>query len=209
MRKLALMVGTSILLVTGGTFAGAQEPAVHAGVDQTAIARWNVREAGQRVIYFAAAFNHVNQDAGWPSIGYAGRAECREVDRGHHTYVICRGRAKPVDLMPGDFVMDPALQSARLSVTTEGVQHTVSWEATGETPQPYLHQHAGTDVGFQVMTGSSRRALASGTLFGQEFTPRKGAIMMQGAIVDVYLNGRQGGFQFRDGTLIFRQVFRK
>jgi hypothetical protein len=197
-------------MTTGGALANAQEPAAHVDAGQFAIARWKANEDGQRVMYFAAGFNQVNQTAAWPSVGYAGRAECREVDRGHHSFVICSGRARPVELAPGDFVVDPALQTATLKVTSEGMTHEVSWSATGDAPEPYFHQHAGTDVGAQVMTSTGRRATASGTLYGQTLEPAKGAFISQGTMVDVYLNGRGGHtvFDLRDGVLFFKQIFR-
>ena len=208
MRKLALVLGVSIFLVAGGTAAGSQVPETHAGANQYALAEWKTTENGNRVIYFAAGINQASGPQ-WPFTGYVGRAECKRVDRGHHAFMRCTGRAQPAQLAPGDFVVDPALQSASLRLVLDDVTHTVSWEATGDTPKPYFHQHAGTDVGFQVMSSMGRRALATGTLFGQELEASRRGYLVQGAMVDVYLNERFdiGHFHFRDGTLFFRRTF--
>lgn len=209
MRKLALLVGISALLVPVG--AAAQQPSVHTDVSQLALAQWTVTEDGERVVYFAAGFNRA-RGTDWPSIGYAGRAECKKVVHGHHTRYVCRGRARPVELAPGDFLVDPALQSAHLKVTAYGFTNEVSWTAKGtEPPQPYFHQHAGTDVGAQVMTASARRATATGTIFGNELEEARFGYMSEGVMFDVYPNApapRAGEVTFRDGVMHFRHSFR-
>lgn len=210
MRKLALLVGISVFLVTGGALAAAQEPSVHVDAGQFAMAQWTVVEDGQRVVYFAAGFNRVDANAAYPSTGYVGRAECRKVERGHHTRWVCSGRARPSELTPGDFVVDPALQTARLRVVSEDMEHVIEWAATGDAPQPYLHQHAGTDVGLQVMTSASRSAEATGTAFGQELDAARFGHIFQGAMFDVYSDARfAGGLRLLDnGTLVLRRTLR-
>ncbi|MDQ3914234.1 MAG: hypothetical protein M3323_02735 [Actinomycetota bacterium] len=210
MRRLGLLVAVSALLVSGsGLPASSQEPHVRADASQFAMAQWKVAENGERTIYFAAGITRVDGPE-WPFTGYVGRAECTRVVRGHHSHFVCRGRARPVDLAPGDFVMDPALQTARLNVVSEGMTHQFTWEANPDAPRPYFHQHAGTDVGAQVMTSLARRASATGTAYEQELDDSRNGFLVEGAMVDAYLNGRAElpHLTFRDdGTLIFRQTF--
>ena len=204
MRRLAgLLVGLSILLMSGGIAAAYQVPDVHGDVSQYAVAEWRVVEDGNRVIYFAAGINRSGPD--WPFTGYVGRAECRRIDNGHHTYLRCSGRARPARLAPGDFVVDPALASARLTVVDEEFTHQVAWASNGDQPQPYFHQHFGTDVGFLATTALSQRATSTGTLFGQELEDGRRAFMVQGVMAEVYLNQTVdiGHFHFRDGRLFF------
>ena len=207
MRKLAMLLGVSVFLVAGGTAAGSQAPEPHANATQYALAQWNTQEDGNRVIYFAAGINRVSSSK-WPFIGYIGRAECRRVNNGHHSYMRCSGRARPAQLAPGDFVVDPALQTANLKVVNDDGTHEVSWQASG-APRPYFHQHAGTDVGALVTTSLGRRAVATGTIYGQELEEGR-AYIVQSAMAEVYLSERfdLGHFHFRDGTLFFRRTFR-
>ncbi|HEV2755000.1 MAG TPA: hypothetical protein VG318_04410 [Actinomycetota bacterium] len=207
MRRLSLLMVVSALFVAGSALpAGSQEPQVRTDVSQLAMAQWKVTENGERTIYFAAGFTRSSATE-WPFVGYVGRAECTKVTRGHHTHFVCRGRARPVDLAPGDFVVDPALQTGRLTVTAEGETHEVSWEASPDAPQPYFHQHAGTDVGAQIMTAMHRRASATGTAYGVELVGSRHGFLSQGLMVDVYLMNRGlPHVTFRDdGTMIFRQ----
>ena len=202
-RKLALLVGVSVFLISGGTAAGLQVPEAHGDVSQYAVAEWRTVEDGNKVIYFAAGMNRTGAD--WPFTAYVGRAVCRRVDNGHHVGLRCTGRAQPARLNPGDFVVDPALNSAQLKVVDGDFTHEVSWQATPDTPQPYFHQHLGTDVGFLVTTAMSRRADATGNLFGQELEDGRRSYIVQGVVAEVYLNERFdiGHFHFRDGTLFF------
>lgn len=208
MRRVSLLVAFSALTIAGGALpASSQEPQVRTDVSQFAMAQWKVTENGERTIYFAAGFTRASATEP-PFTGYVGRAECKRVVRGHHSHFVCRGRARPVDLAPGDFVVDPALQTARLTVTSEGATHDFAWEATPDAPQPYFHQHAGTDVGAQVMTAMARRASATGTAFGVQLEGSRHGLLSQGAMVDAYLRGRSAvpHVAFRDdGTLVFRQ----
>ena len=209
MRKLAMLLGVSVFLVAGGTAAGSQGPEPHVNATQYALAEWRTTENGNRVIYFAAGVNRVSGPE-WPSKGYIGRAECRRVNNGHHTYMRCSGRARPAQLAPGDFVVDPLLQTANLKVVNDDGTHEVSWQATSAQPQPYFHQHAGTDVGALVMTSLGRRAVSTGTIFGHELEEGRRAHIVQSAMAEVYLSERfdLGPFHFRDGSLFFKRTFR-
>ncbi|MFN2587046.1 MAG: hypothetical protein ABR613_02850 [Actinomycetota bacterium] len=209
MHRTVLLVVMAAVAVAGSTLpAASQEPQVRVDASQFAMAQWKVTEKGERTIYFAAGITR-GGGTGWPFIGYVGRTECKRVVRGHHTHFVCRGRARPVDLAPGDFVADPALQTARLTVASGGMTHTFEWEATADEPYPYFHQHLGTDVGAQVMTSLARRASATGTAFGEQLDVSRLGYLSQGAMVDAYLRGRAALPHLRfgdDGTLIFRRT---
>lgn len=203
MRRLALLVGVSVFLISGGTAAGLQVPEAHADASQYAVAEWRTVEDGNKVIYFAAGMNR--SGAEWPFTGYVGKAVCRRIDNGHHVELRCTGRAHPAKLNPGDFFVDPALSSAQLTIVDGEVTHQVAWEATGDTPEPYFHQHLGTDVGFLVTSAITRRASSTGNLFGQELEDGRRAFIVQGVMAELYLNQGFdiGHFHFRNGTLFF------
>ena len=206
MRKLAtlLIVGT---LMAPAMAAGA--PGGSGQAQQFAFANWTVKEDGMRVIYFASGMNGVPGE--WPSIGFIGRAECKRVEHDGRVHVTCRGRSRPTQLNPGDFVVDPTLATAQLKVTQEDVTHQVNWAGGDSTAEPFWHQHAGTDVGVLFQTALQRRLPATATIYGNDLPSKRGFIG-EGGYVEVWLDYMdQSGFgQFRmdDGDLVFRKVLR-
>ena len=206
MRKLAL------LLMVGALMAPAIATGAPGGtgqVQQFAFANWSVREDGVRVIYFAAGMNGVPGE--WPSIGFIGRAECKKIERHGRTHTICRGRSRPAQLNPGDFVVDPTLSTASLTVTKDEVTHQVSWAGGDSTAEPFWHQHAGTDVGVLFQFGMQRRVPATANLYENELPEKKGFIG-EGGYVEVWLDYMQqrglGTFRMDGDDLVFRKVLR-
>ncbi len=206
MRKLATMVIVAALMAPA---MAAGSPGATGQVQQFAFANWSVMEDGVRVIYFASGMNGV--PGKWPSIGFIGRAECRKIERHGRTHTICRGRSRPTQLNPGDFVVDPTLSTANLTVAKDGMTHQVTWAGGDSTARPFWHQHAGTDVGVLFQFALGRRAPASGTLYESELPEKKGFIG-EGGFVEVWLDYMEDrgldGFRMDDGDLVFRKVFR-
>jgi hypothetical protein len=167
-------------------------------------------EDGTRVIYFAMGMTGYPGD--YISMGAIGRAECREISHGGHTAWSCRGSAEAVELAPGDFVVDPSLASASLKITDdEGLVNTVSWTGKGTGPTPYVHQHAGNDVGVQVMTMLGRTASIAASVAGVDVTANRGAALAEGYDLNLYLDGLRspaGRFVLRDGVVFYRTVLR-
>lgn len=210
MRRLALVVAAGSLLVFGTSAFAGSVPSAHAGLDQFAFAGWTTTEDGIKVIYFAAGFNRAPADK--MSVGFIGRAECRKVDHHGHTRMICRGRARPTELAPGDFVVDPSLNGAEMTVERDGITHSVSWTGRGTAPEPFWHQHAGSDVGVLVMTSLSRRADASASIYETQLEPGRPGFISEGVFAEAYLYTNDvldfGDVEIRDGVLHYRTVLR-
>jgi hypothetical protein len=203
MRKLSVTVATLMLTTSLGTaFA---TPSATADGHQMAFASWSTREGGQRVIYFAMGMNQAPSD--WPSLGFVGRAECRKVTRRGHTHTVCAGGARGHQLAPGEFTMDPLLETATMAVEAKGKANSVDWTGKGDAPEPFWHQHAGTGVGIFFMAHMQRRAQAAGKIFGTRLAKGFG-FMVMGAQTEVwldYLEDATGGrVTLRDGILHFR-----
>ena len=202
-----MAVIAAVMMVFSAAPAGASQlPDMSLRAQQSAFARWMAVEDGTPVAYFAMAMTGYPGDS--LSTGAIGRAECRKVSHGGHTGWSCRGRAKAVQLAPGDFVVDPLLASATLSVPNEeGVVNTVSWTGKGTQPTPYVHQHAGNDVGVQVMTMLGRSASISGTVEGVEVSANRGGGLAEGYDLNIYLDGLRtpaGRFFLQDGDILYR-----
>ena len=174
---------------------------------QMAFASWSAREGGQRVIYFAMGMNQVPSDS--VSLGFVGRAECRKVTRRGHTHTVCAGAARGHQLAPGDFMMDPLLETASMAVDARGKTNTVDWTGKGDTPEPFWHQHAGTDVGVFFMAHMQRRAQTAGKIFGAKLGKGFG-FLMQGAqtevLLDYLVEATGDNVTLRNGMLHFRKT---
>lgn len=208
MRRLALLVAALSLFVFGASaFAGAL-PSATAGLDQFAFASWTTTEDGMKVIYFAAGFNRADADK--MSMGFVGRAECREIDHRGHTRLVCRGSARPTPLETGDFMVDPALNGAQMTLDRDGMTHSVSWTGRGNPAEPYFHQHAGLDVGVLVMASMFRRADTTATIYENELEPGRPGFISEGAFAEAYIysNGVLdfGDVELRDGVLHYRTI---
>jgi hypothetical protein len=210
MWRIVACVATAMMFFSATPAGAAQLPSTSGTVQQGAFARWMSVEDGTRVLYFAIGMTGYPGD--YISTGAIGRAECREISHGGHTAWSCRGRADAVELAPGDFVVDPLLASASLKITDEeGTINTVSWTGKGTQPTPYVHQHAGNDVGVQVMTMLGRSASITGNVAGIDVAAGRGAALAEGYDVNVYLDGLRspaGRFVFRDGAIFYRTVLR-
>lgn len=210
MWRIMAVIATAMMFFSAAPAAASQLPDASVTAQQLAFARWMAVEDGTPVSYFAAAM--IGHPGDYLSMGAIGRAECRKVSHEGHTGWLCRGRAKAVELAPGDFVVDPLLASASLSITNEeGVASTVSWTGKGTGPTPYVHQHAGNDVGVQVMTMLGRSASISGTVEGVDVAAKRGAALAEGYDLNVYLNGLRtsaGRFFLRDGSVFYRTFVR-
>ena len=206
MWRIVAIIATAMMFFSAAPAGAAQLPSASLTAQQAAYARWMAVEDGTPVAYFAMAVTgHPNR---YLSTGAIGRAECRKVSHRGHTGWMCRGRARAVELAPGDFTMDPSLASASVSITSEeGVVNTVSWTGKGTGPTPYVHQHAGNDVGVQVMTMLGRSASISGSVEGVEVEAKRGGGLMEGYDLNVYLYGARtpaGRFFLRDGSIFYR-----
>ena len=210
MRRLSVVVAAGFLFIFGASAFAGNPPSANGGLDQFAFANWTTTEDGTKVIYFAAGFNRVPADK--MSVGFVGRAECREIDHHGHTRVICRGRARPTELAPGDFLVDPSMAGAQLTVENEGMTHSVSWTGRGQQPEPFWHQHAGADVGFLVMASMARRADATATIFDRQLEPGRPGFISEGVFAEAFLYSAEGldfgEVELRDGMLRFRRVIR-
>ena len=209
MRRLVGLVAAGSLFVFGASAFAGGLPSANVGLDQFAFASWTTTEDGTKVIYFAAGFNRAPAEK--MSVGFIGRAECKEIDHHGHTRLICRGRARPTKLEPGDFLVDPTMSGATLTVTSDEMTHTVNWTGRGDQPEPFWHQHAGTDVGVLVMASMSRRADAAATIYERTLEPGRPGFISEGAFAEAYIYGAVldfGDVQLRDGVLVFRKVIR-
>ncbi len=210
MRRLALLVAAGFLFMFGASAFAGSLPSANVGLDQFAFANWSTTENGTKVIYFAAGFNRIPAEN--MSVGFIGRAECREIDHHGHTRLICRGRARPTQLEVGDFVVDPSLSGAQLTVESDGMTHSVTWTGRGPQPEPFWHQHAGVDVGFLVMASMSRRADATATIYDHQLEPGRPGFIAEGAFAEAYIYGNEGldfgEVELRDGVLRFSRIIR-
>ncbi|MFN2526989.1 MAG: hypothetical protein ABR505_12135 [Actinomycetota bacterium] len=209
MRAAAACVFALVLGV--GPLAHAEQPGVRGNATQFAYASWLVTEENHGVMYFAAGMNNVPSES--PSVGFVGAAKCRPIAHGHHTAWRCRGRSRPTPLNPGDFMVDPLLDGARLTLTEDGFTHEVSWTGRGGPPKPFWHQHSGSDVQEVLfMAWMNRRAGAAGTLFDQELEETRGGVIgerAEGAVsIDYGPNDLDfGPFQLRDGWLLVDETY--
>ncbi len=203
MKQIVAAAATTFLLM-GAAPAGAVS--AHAYAVQSAQARWSAIEDGQRVFYFAMAVTGYREGAESLSEGAIGRAECTRVSHHGDKGWSCRGRTEMVPLGPGDFVVHPALDFATLRITQEGVSNSVTWTAKDAYGIPYFHQHAGLDVGVQVMAASFRRASISGTVGGVEVAAKGGGRLWQGFDVNIYpdLGMASDSFRVEEGVVHFR-----
>jgi len=206
MRRLVAAAAIAFLVMAASP-AGAVS--AHVVAVQSAQARWSAIEDGQRVMYFAMATTGY-RDVDEPlSEGAIGRAECTRISHHGHKGWSCRGKTELVPLAPGDFVVHPALDFATLRLTQDGVTNTVTWTAKDDYSIPYFHQHAGLDVGIQVMAATSRRASISGVVDGMDVASKGGGYLFQGFDVNIYpdVGMRSGGFRVEDGVVHFRTTY--
>lgn len=209
MKKLASALAATILLLTavpaGATSSG---PGGDVTATQMAFASWTVQDHGQTWLYFAAATTMVPSTG--PTVGFVGKAPCKEIVRNGRKGLRCRGGTRGRSLTPGSFVMDPSLNAATLTMDAKNETHTVTWEGRGDTPEPYVHQHAGLDIGVLAMTMIARRANVTGTVFGQELEGPRG-MMFEEAVATGWANvltTRDGTrLVFNDGTLNITKTF--
>lgn len=209
MKKLASAVGATILLLTAVP-AGATSNEPGAGVNalQMAFASWLVSEQGETWLYYAAGTSLLPSTE--PTIGFVGKAPCKEVLRHGRTGLRCRGGTRGRSLTPGDFMMDPALNAATLRMEAKDEIHTVTWQGRGDLSEPYVHQHAGLDVGVLAMTMMARRANTTGTVFGQELSGKRGVLfeeVIATAWTNVLLTRDGTRLAFDDGTLTVTKTF--
>jgi hypothetical protein len=208
-KRLASVLGAFIILATAVVPAGATMidglPSANAGARQIAFATWLVHEDGQPVIYFGVGMN-LYPSAPSTSIGFVGRAPCHEVERRGHKSMRCSGRARGHELLPGEFVFDPLLESATMTLEAGGTVHSVNWEGKGTAAEPYWHQHAGPGFNAMAMVMASRRARAVGTVFGRDLEGGR-AVLFEMITADVWMAIPQmPGTQIRltDGLLRVR-----
>lgn len=210
MGRIVAIMATAMMFLSAAPAGASQLPSASGTAHQAAFARWMSVEDGTPVLYFAIGMTGYPGD--YLSTGAIGRAECRKISHRGHTGWSCRGRADAVELAPGDFVVDALLASASLSITDdEGVVNTVSWTGKGAGPTPYVHQHAGNDVGVQVMTMLGRSASISGSVAGVDVSANRGAALAEGYDVNLYLDGLRspaGRFVLRDGSVFYRSFVR-
>lgn len=210
MRRLSVVVAAGFLFIFGASAFAGSLPSANGGLDQFAFANWTTTENGTKVIYFAAGFNRAPAEK--VSMGFVGRAECRKIDHHGHTRMICRGRARPTQLEPGDFLVDPSLSGAQMTVERDGMTHSVTWTGRGPQPEPFWHQHAGADVGFLVMASMFRRADTAATIYDRQLEPGRPGFISEGAFVEAYIYSNEGldfgEVELRDGMLFFRRVIR-
>jgi hypothetical protein len=194
----AIPAGASPTTPGGGASAG-----------QVAFASWMVTDGGQKWLYFGAGQNMAPNTQ--PSMGFIGRIPCKEVVMRGRTLTRCRGGSRSHALTPGDFVMDPSLNSASLTVESNGESHSISWTGRGPQPEPYFHQHAGLDIGVLVMVMLQRRSDTSATIFGNDLTGRRGVMFEEvyGEAWPAVLRTPDGTrLEFRDGVLRVSKTFR-
>jgi hypothetical protein len=174
-----------------------------------AFASWMVREHGQTWLYYAAGTTMVPSTK--PTIGFVGRAPCREIVRHGRTGLRCSGGSRGRSLAAGDFVMDPALNAATLTMEAKNKTHSVTWEGRGDMSEPYVHQHAGLDIGVLAMTMLARRANTTGTIFGHKLSGKRGVLfeeVIATAWTNVLLTQDGTRLVFHDGTLkVTKTVF--
>ncbi|HET7482393.1 MAG TPA: hypothetical protein VFK89_05970 [Actinomycetota bacterium] len=196
----AATIGLSILPIAAHAM-----PSVSPSASQSALAAWTATEDGTRVVYFAFGSNGYPND--WPTVGTIGRAVCKKMVHNDHVMWRCRGDAHLTQLGPGDFVVDPALSSATLQISDGDVTNSVTWHGLEDAATPYVHQHAGTDVGVQVMAMMQRRASIDGMVDGVTTSTTRGGALMQGVDFNIYPDGLRVGrssFSVSDGVVHFR-----
>lgn len=211
MKRLASVVGAVIILATAIVPAGATSsdrlPSASAGAAQIAFANWLVHEDGGLVMYFGAGMNMVPSALDY-SIGFIGRAPCRRVERHGHEGLRCVGSARGHTLPPGEFVVDPALNTATLTMESRGEVHSIDWAGKGNLAEPYWHQHSGPGVTAMAMVMAWRTAKSTGTVFGRSMPGGRG-VMFEMANADAWIALREAGvpgtqIRFVDGLLKVR-----
>lgn len=214
MKRLVSVMGAVIILVTAILPAGATSsdrlPSANAGVAQIAFANWLVHEDGRPVMYFGTGMNMVPSAPAY-SIGMIGRAPCRHVERHGHEGLRCVGSARGHTLLPGEFVVDPALNTATLTMESRGDVHSINWAGKGDLAEPFWHQHSGTGFSTMVMVMVWRTAKATGTLFGRSMPGGRG-VMFEMANAEAWIALRGTGvsgtqIRFVDGLLKVRANF--
>lgn len=189
MKRLASVLGALIILaaaiVPAGATAGDGLPSADAGSQQIAFANWLVHEDGELFLYFAAGTNTIPNEMDY-SFGMIGRAPCRHVERNGRKMLRCSGSARRHALLPGEFVVDPALNSATLTMEARDEVHSISWEGKGALAEPYWHQHSGPGVNAMAMIMAWRRSKASGSVFGRSLSGGR-AVMLEMVTADAWI----------------------
>lgn len=138
-----------------------------ATVYQDGTAIW-VRPQGKKLIaYFAMAERFVEPGAGGViTLAGVAKGECRVVRTKHFEIVTCTVFGRLHEIPFEDFVVDPLLGSASMTVTVRGTTHSVSWTANDLAPSSAGGVEAGP-WGIGAGAGMQRYTDAEGTVFGK------------------------------------------
>lgn len=192
MKKLGTAL-TALLVLSLAIPAGAG-PSTHvgAGAAQVAVAGWLVPGNGGKPasVYVAVAVHGTHPKDGFGTYAMVARGPCRMVRHHGHRHLECRIRERLRKVPLDAFVIDPLLETARLTLKQGRFTHTVSWAGRGDRrTDPILFADAfvwfpefiyADAVGMLVV---QRQANATARLFGRRFASAKrfGAVLYEAA----------------------------
>jgi hypothetical protein len=177
-------------------------PPAAAVAGQEAFAVWVRPEGKKLVAYFAVAERYVDPTGGGlvTAAGVA-KGTCQRSGGRGFRMTLCSARGRVKEIPFEDFVVDPALGSATMTVTMAGRTHTVEWTAADRAPSAGAGVEAGPG-GVGAGAGMGRYTRAEGKVFGARLTRRdlEFAVLSQSAGAGVGLPVRDDGtwtFSFR------------
>ena len=197
---IAVVVALTALVPTD---AGAT-PGAYALPSQWAHAEWLVRERGRPILYFADAIRFAHPVVGVKTLAYVGKARCRPA-RQDPELLNCGAYVPGIEIPPHQFVIDPSLSAAQLTLEVGQDDAQITWTGQGSAPSPEFSYEGTPGEELDVEAGVRRQAGAEASLFGSSFGEDSlfQAVLASGVAAGLHLDERRFEVD-RDGRLLFR-----
>ena len=166
---------------------------------QEAFAVWVRPEGKKLVAYFAVAERYVDPTSGGlvTAAGVA-KGTCHVSGGRGFRMVVCGASGRMKEIPFEDFVVDPVLRSATMTVTMAGRTHTTEWTAVDRAPSAGAGVEAGPG-GVGAGAGMGRHVRARGKVFGASLDARRDlefAVLSQSAGAGIGVPVRNGHWTF-------------
>jgi hypothetical protein len=185
-RPLAALLTVAALAVpVPSSAAPALEPGAVA--EEEAVASWMFptdRPRHSKWI-FAGAYRTAVTGGKTVTTGFAVKGYCEVVREDGTTVTRCHGRGVGGRLADDAFRVDPALRTAELTITEDGIRHHLFWRADIISFPSFYFAGENCDEGAGQGAGMMRHASASGSVFDRRVGPvgRDHAVLTRGAMV--------------------------
>jgi hypothetical protein len=169
---LSTLVAVATMFAPHASARMAPGPGAGADLSNLAFASDNVRIGKHLYLYFGGGYDGINSAGKSYSRGFAGRGRCFTFKRKQIKLTICMATAKSRKIADEDFVFDPALQSASLSLSGPKGKTELDWTGKGR-PEPGASPAADPSYGAFAWADLYRNARARGKILGRKI-PLKG-----------------------------------